>query len=86
MRGERLEKARKVSNRLFKIYHGFHPRNWKKCEVERFDFRDIQRLLGIYRKTRKPCSCLMCGNARKYEGKTRQEKKQILGEEDELCL
>ena len=25
-------------------------------------------------KTRKPCSCMMCGNYRKWQGRTRKEK------------
>ena len=25
-------------------------------------------------KTRVPCSCMMCGNRRKWDGETRQEK------------
>ena len=37
---------------------------------------------GLYEhtlyKTRVPCSCMMCGNHRKHEGKTLQEKKADL--------
>jgi len=31
------------------------------------------RMLGILRKTPKPCSCIMCRNKRSYDGETRQE-------------
>lgn len=76
--GKRLDKAKKISKRLFKIYHRFDPR----VETEGLTSEDdVKRLLGIYRKTRKPCSCWMCGSRRKYEGPTRQEKKQLIDDE-----
>lgn len=35
--------------------------------------------VGSYRKVRRPCSCWMCGNPRKYFGvRTRQEIKAAL--------
>ena len=40
--------------------------------------RDISNdciALGKVVKTPKPCSCLVCGNERKYSGKTMQERK-----------
>jgi hypothetical protein len=35
---------------------------------------------GLVAHTKKLCSCLACGNRRKYEGETLQEKKVILDE------
>jgi|GEM_PF-2348946 len=78
MFGERLNKAKKISERLFKIYHRFDPR-----VTSDFSSDEIKRLLGIYRKTRKPCSCWMCGSRRKYEGPTIKEKKQMVDNEDD---
>jgi cobalamin biosynthesis protein CbiG len=41
------------------------------------DDKDIGKLASVHCK---PCSCYMCGNARKYNGKTVQERKQYLVE------
>jgi len=30
----------------------------------------------MYARTRKPCSCYICGNRRKLEGKTRKERRE----------
>ena len=41
------------------------------------DDKDTGKLASVHCK---PCSCYMCGNARKYNGKTIQERKQCLVE------
>ena len=41
------------------------------------DDKEIGKLASVHCK---PCSCYMCGNARKYSGKTIQERKQYLVE------
>lgn len=41
------------------------------------DDKDIGKLASVHCK---PCSCYMCGNPRKYNGKTIQERKQCLVE------
>jgi len=41
---------------------------------------ELQRMLGIYRKPKVPCSCYMCGNPRRHWGYLPiQEVKQHLG-------
>jgi hypothetical protein len=86
MRGERLIKANRIAQRTFKYYNGFNPRNKKQ---PRFWFKltesEINRFVGIYRKTKVPCSCTACGNPRKHFGfRTRCEIKQIQAAEEEL--
>ncbi|MFI5331056.1 MAG: hypothetical protein ACHQ2F_08480 [Desulfobaccales bacterium] len=40
--------------------------------------------VGTYRKVRRPCSCWMCGNPRKYFGeRTRHELKAALSMNDQ---
>lgn len=39
------------------------------------DLRNEPRLLGIAARTPKPCSCLICGNARHHAGATMQERR-----------
>lgn len=70
MRGKRFEKAKRISAKVFRNYHHFHPRNKR---LTNFPDKLIQRLLGIYRKTKVPCSCYMCGNPRKLGKLTRKE-------------
>jgi len=69
VRGNRLVIANKVATKVFKKWHGFNPRN-KKQSGTRYKFTDyeIERFLGIYRKTRVPCSCCVCGNPRRHWG------------------
>ena len=79
MRGKRFEKAKRISARIFRNYHQFNPRDKRHAK---FSDKLIQRLLGIYRKTRVPCSCWMCGNPRKYGQLTRKEIIQQLDMEE----
>jgi hypothetical protein len=69
--GQRLDKAKKISRRVFRFYHpGWTLKDFAKV--------DINRLLGIYRKTRVPCSCFRCGNPRRYFNElTIQERRQL---------
>lgn len=46
------------------------------------DLSDDSRRLGIAVRTPKPCSCFMCGNARRYAGDTCQEMRAALDEAD----
>jgi hypothetical protein len=53
------------------------------------DKEEKDKLLGLYKKTRVPCSCWMCGNPRKIFGngklsKTFREIKQDITVEEEL--
>jgi hypothetical protein len=76
MRGYRLKQANWIAMRQFK----------RRCNIERwfgnwvvkeYNLIDIRRELGILRKTRKRCSCWMCGHRRRYDGLTMQEWRQI---------
>lgn len=69
--------ADKLAARTFKKYHGYNPKNIPDAEMEHWQ-DGVAGVLGVYRKTRKPCSCFCCGNPRKFLGnskhaKTRQE-------------
>ena len=44
--------------------------SWITADGERF-----HRLIGIGAKSRKPCSNYCCGNRRKFEGRSLQERK-----------
>jgi len=60
-------------------------------EGKNLDKEEKTRLLGLYKKTRVPCSCWMCGNPRKIFGngklsKTFREIKQDITTEEELNL
>jgi hypothetical protein len=71
MLGKRLWRARHISELVFKKYEGFNPRNEKqagRCCRSRWTEDELRRVLGIYRKTKVPCSCYMCGNPRKHWG------------------
>lgn len=41
------------------------------------DSRDQARRLGMVAHTAKPCSCWMCGNARRHNGPTIQERRHF---------
>ncbi len=71
MRGVRLWRAIRKAERVFKKYEGFNPRNEKQSgfyRSNRWTKDEINRIVGIYRKTKVPCSCFMCGNPRKHWG------------------
>ncbi len=69
MIGKRLWRAKKEAERVFKKYEGFNPRNKKQPgKYYKWTEDEIQRVLGIYRKTKVPCSCYMCGNPRRHWG------------------
>ncbi len=82
MRGNRLVVARHKAEKTFKKYEGFSPRNENQTGYHyRFLWTkdEMQRTLGIYRKTKVPCSCYTCGNPRRYWGYLpMQEVKQHL--------
>jgi len=85
MRGTRMAVARHKAEKTFKKYEGFSPRNEKQsgwysyCPRIRWTEDELERILGIYRKTKVPCSCYMCGNPRRHWGYLpMQEVKQHL--------
>lgn len=80
MRGARLLMGKKKALNHLNLIDG-----------KNLDKEEKIRLLGLYKKTRVPCSCWMCGNPRKIFGngrlsKTFQEIKQDITVEEELNL
>ena len=73
MRGCRLNQADRIARKAF--YD--HRNQWW---VEHLDGKDQQRAIGILRKTRKRCSCWMCGHRRRYEGPPIQKRRQGLAD------
>ncbi len=75
MLGMRLSIANQKAERIFRYHQGFWPRNMNQQGFSywRLSPYEISRLLGIYRKTRVPCSCSSCGNPRKYGELTQEE-------------
>ena len=68
MRGYRLQQATQIAHKIFNA-----PNYWGAKYI---DPKDIGIILGILRKTRKRCSCWMCGHRRRYEGLTIQERRK----------
>jgi len=74
MLGLRLHKANRIARRLWGIY--FPETDWRHHSTKQGVYAVC---VGSYRKVRRPCSCWMCGNRRKYFGeRTRQEIKAAL--------
>ncbi|MDI6855135.1 MAG: hypothetical protein QME75_16205 [Deltaproteobacteria bacterium] len=69
MLGARLHKANHIARRLWRIY--FPDADWREHLTKHGVYAVC---VGSYRKVRRPCSCWMCGNPRRYWGaRTRQE-------------
>jgi len=70
MRGARLAVAQHKAENTFKRREGFSPRNKNGWYSPRLIWTEdeLQRTLGIYRKTKVLCSCYMCGNPRRHWG------------------
>jgi hypothetical protein len=76
MLGYRLQKANQIAWKRFYRQHIVideflwlrHP--WTKEEID--------KAVGIYRKTGTRCSCWMCRNERQNEGPTMQELRQLV--------
>jgi len=68
MHGYRLQQASRIARKIFN-----HPTYWAAKYI---DPQEREHALGILRKTRKPCSCWMCGNRRQYDGITIQEMRR----------
>ena len=88
----------KKAKRAFEYYHGFNPCadipprelkywGWNSTDAERLE--NLKGVLGSYRKTRKPCSRLCCGNPRNHlgnskESRTLQERKKLSSMKEEM--
>ena len=69
MRGYRLQQANRIARRMLNTLTYSY--------VGRLEPQERKHVLGILRKTQKPCSCWMCCNRRQYEGMKIQELRQI---------
>ena len=86
MRGNRLVIANKIAAKAFKKWNGFNPKNKKQPGRYKLTQYEIERFLGIYRKTRVPCSCYMCGNPRRHWGYiTIKDARQMLDVIDQFA-
>jgi len=92
MRGTRLIVAQGKAEKIFKRYKGFSPRNEDQLGSYYGSWwtdDDIKRMVGIYRKTKVPCSCYICGNPRRHWGYLpMQEVKQHLNADfqyEDIC-
>lgn len=63
-----------------------HTFNWIMYYLVDESLRNNQRFIGRHATTPHPCSCRACGNQRKYEGETRQEKRAKLNFDDDMRL
>jgi hypothetical protein len=79
MRGYRLEKAKTVGKRFLRSW----LRELSTSSRNSFTADDIQKIIGVARKTRCRCSCWMCRNLRELEGITLNERKQLIDKESE---
>lgn len=74
MRGNRLQVADKIAQRMFDIiYKRYAATNSRFVEEKLQDKNWVAHQRGKYRKTRKICSCSFCGNPRKNGHKSYQE-------------
>jgi hypothetical protein len=79
MIGFRLNKANQIARRLWRIY--FRGTDWRNHLKKQGVYAVC---VGSYRKVRRPCSCWMCGNPRRYFGeRTRQEALAALREQEQ---
>jgi hypothetical protein len=69
MRGYRLQQANRIARRMLDTLTYNYVKNLEP--------QDQKQILGILRKTQKPCSCWMCCNRRRYDGMKLQELRQI---------
>ena len=76
MRGYRLKQANRIAMGQFKRRCNNDEWYWQWF-VKKGKAQALTREIGILRKTRKLCSCWMCGRRRRYEGITIQERRQI---------
>lgn len=75
MIGIRLVKAQQISKKLYFEYHG---------DTDQNDPRMLD-CHGSFKKVRKPCSCYMCGNPRKwFKEITYQEKISDINYKEQL--
>jgi hypothetical protein len=69
MRGYRLQQGNKIAHRMLNTL--------RYSYIKYLDQQERSKILGIFRKTQKSCSCWMCCNRRRYDGMKIQELRQI---------
>ena len=52
------------------------------CDWDKMEEKEKKKCVGIASKTKKHCSCDMCGHHRETLGETMQEKKQDIKDSD----
>jgi hypothetical protein len=76
MLGYRLQQANRIAMVQFKRRCNTYECYWRWFTTTE-KIQAYTREMGILRKTRKLCSCWMCGHRRRYEGPTMNERRQI---------
>jgi hypothetical protein len=76
MRGYRLAQANRMAVGQFRRRCNTNDWYWQWF-VKIGKSKDLKREIGRLRKTRKPCSCWMCGHRQLYNGITLQKRRQI---------
>lgn len=82
------DKADRLARRTFIKYHGYAPDDIPDNELKYWGknpYENVKKILGTYKKTRKPCSRFCCGNPRHFlgngkNGKTFQETKRDIAD------
>jgi len=64
----RRQQGLKRAKRVWDVY--------RACSLHPRQFDPNKLILNRLYKTRKPCSCIVCGNRRRYYGRTMQERRR----------
>jgi len=75
VRGERLRQAKKRARRVLRTWRSTSTAQWERNRYGEDPYADDAPIERRMRATRCPCSCVGCGNQRRWEGPTRQERK-----------
>ena len=76
-----LFRARDRARRMYRVYW----RGVRDGEEDETDRSFRQKWLYQFAVDRKPCSCMMCGNRRRWAGPKLAELRQYLHEDDEIA-
>ena len=77
------DELRAAAGRALRRHHAERVKK-NRSRIWGRDLRNEPRLLGIAARTPKPCSCLICGNARQHAGATMQERRADAAESDDI--
>jgi hypothetical protein len=70
MSHQRLEVGERKAEQILR----YRERNWYGWQT---NIADRDRIKGILRDTRHPCSCFMCGHRRRWEGPAIRELRRV---------